>query len=111
MGVYTVTPDDERGDPASEQHARDWQKWVEAGKPGLASGVSEGVAMQAWTDRQQIETDYDPAYFKPKSHWWTAKSVNYCGCEDCHGSVYPVGYGETEAEAIADYNQQMEDRA
>lgn len=37
------------------------------------------------------------AYYEP----------GYCGCEDCHPIV---GRGKTEAEAIADYWEQLEGR-
>lgn len=50
-----------------------------------------------------LKTYYDPATFKPRDYWWVAYDENtYCGCGECR---HPVGYGETEAEAIADYNE------
>ena len=53
------------------------------------------------------DTFYDPATFKPASHHWMAYDYkNFCGCGECR---YPIGYGATEEEAIADYNAQVED--
>ena len=38
---------------------------------------------------------------------WSAVTDDYDGAEDSH---CPIGYGATEAEAIADLKQQLEDR-
>lgn len=37
---------------------------------------------------------------------WSAVTEDYCGCGECHS---PQGFGRTEAEAVADLLEQLED--
>lgn len=38
---------------------------------------------------------------------WSAVTDDYCGAEDSH---CPIGYGATEAEAVADLKAEIEER-
>jgi hypothetical protein len=49
-----------------------------------------------------IVTHYDPKPIPPRQFDWTAVTDSY---EPGH----PIGYGATEAEAIADLREQMEE--
>jgi len=57
----------------------------------------------------RIRTDYwlKPGHIRDFD-WSAVDDATYDGAEDSH---CPIGYGRTEAEAIADLMQQIEDRA
>lgn len=52
----------------------------------------------------KIRTEFDKAVIIPKSHQWCAVDDDTYEGEGC-----PIGYGETEQEAIEDLLQQIED--
>jgi hypothetical protein len=56
----------------------------------------------------KIVTDYWPKPIPMRQFDWSAVTDHYDGAEDSH---CPIGYGATEAEAIADLNEQIEERS
>lgn len=52
----------------------------------------------------KITTDYWRKPIPTNKADWTAWDADRCGCRECH---QPVGYGATEAEALADLNEKM----
>ena len=58
---------------------------------------------------EKIVTHYDPKPIPDRSFDWSAVSENYDGAPDAPDM--PIGYGETEAAAIADLIEQLEDDA
>lgn len=56
----------------------------------------------------KIVTEYWPKPIPIRQFDWSATTDNYDGAPDSH---CPIGYGPTEAAAIADLNEQLEDRA
>jgi hypothetical protein len=61
----------------------------------------------------KIETHYWRKPIPTRNMDWQAVTDNYdCDCDqDGYFSRDPVGYGATEAQAIADLQEQLEDRA
>lgn len=54
---------------------------------------------------ERIITDYWRKPIPTKAFDWSAVREGYCGCGECH---CPQGFGETEADAIADLLEQEE---
>jgi hypothetical protein len=54
-----------------------------------------------------IQAHPDLTGYAPRAESWHAYDAStYCGCPDCR---YPVGYGATADEAIADLMEQIEE--
>ena len=60
----------------------------------------------------KIKTNYDPKPIPDRSTDWSACDVEVydCDCDELgYFSLAPIGYGATEAQAIADLKEQLED--
>jgi hypothetical protein len=63
--------------------------------------------VRAAQQRPKIVTHFIYPPIPIRSFDWSAVEDGYDGAEDSH---CPIGYGATEAEAIADLQQQIEER-
>ena len=55
----------------------------------------------------KIKTEYDPRALMPSWEWLAVDDDTYDGAPDAGPKARAIGYGATEAEAIADLLEQL----